>query len=101
MCNSLHEALVAVTAPALLYESSLRLEDLQSLFETLDLFFTAGFPLFIALRLGDASIFDLRVVVENGRELGVCGVPVSRELADAFIQALELFGLVDDVLRLH
>merc|ERR1719401_923237 len=90
-----------MAAPASLHEGSLRLEDLQSRLETLYLSFTPSLPLFIALRLGNTAIFQLCIVFENSRELRVCGVPVSREVADTFIQTLKLLCLVDDVLRLH
>merc|ERR1740138_384463 len=57
-----HEMVVAVSTLAMLHKSCLRLQDLQSLFQSLDLSFTASFTLLVCLWLGNAAILDFAVI---------------------------------------
>merc|ERR1719416_328806 len=80
--------------------SSLVLQDRQGLFQTVDLSIAPALALFVALRLRDASLLDLRVEIEHSAQLGLCCLTVARVLGDSRIACLELLGLVLDVLVL-
>merc|ERR1740115_677057 len=102
--NSLSKSettLAAQRALAALHEGSLILEDGQSLLETCDLGCTACLALFVRLRLGNATLLELAIIVQNCGELRAGCVPITTELTDALIQALVLLGFIFGVLRLH
>merc|ERR1719161_1554310 len=88
-----HEAVVAMSSLATLNEGGLILKNLQAFLESLDLGFPSRLTLLIGLRLGNTTVFDLCIVLEYCRKLCVGVIPLSRELTDAFVQALELLGL--------
>merc|ERR1740115_720672 len=96
-----NEVVLAKAALALLHEGGLRLKNVQSFLQALNLGCAASLALFIGLWLGNAAILDLGIVVEDCRQLGVGVVAVAGQVSDLLVQALELLGLVLGVLSLH
>merc|ERR1719161_534107 len=88
-------------ARALLHQGRLALEYCERLFEASDLGLTPLLPLLIRLRLGDAALLDLLVILEDARELLAGEVLVGGVLADGLVERLELLRLVLHVLLLQ
>ena len=78
----------------------LNLEDGERLLEALDLRLAARLALLVGLRLGDAAVLDLRVVLVHGVELGLRLLAVAGDLRDGLLLGLVLLGLVLHVLLL-
>ena len=55
-------------ALAALHESSLALEDREGLLEAVHLGLTTSLAILIRLRLGDATLLDLAIVIQDGGE---------------------------------
>merc|ERR1719253_2240408 len=90
-----------VAAAALaLHEGGLALEDGERLLEALDLCLAARLALLVGLRLGDAAVLDLRVVLVHGVELGLGLLAVAGDLRNGLLLGLVLLGLVLHVLLL-
>merc|ERR1719253_2170384 len=94
-----------VAAAALaLHERGLALEDGERLLEALDLRLAARLALLVGLRLGDAAVLDLRVVLVHGVELGLRLLAVARDLRDGLLLGLVLhvllLGGLDDLVLL-
>eukprot|EP00429_Kryptoperidinium_foliaceum_P088402 CAMPEP_0176201040 /NCGR_PEP_ID=MMETSP0121_2-20121125/9364_1 /TAXON_ID=160619 /ORGANISM="Kryptoperidinium foliaceum, Strain CCMP 1326" /LENGTH=67 /DNA_ID=CAMNT_0017539911 /DNA_START=94 /DNA_END=294 /DNA_ORIENTATION=+ len=66
--------MAAAATAAALHEGGLLCQDLQRLLQALDLGLAARLPLLVGLRLCDAALFDLPVVLEHRRELRVRGL---------------------------
>merc|ERR1719162_2567140 len=88
------ELMDAQSTPAALHESSLTLEDLQCFLQALDLCCPTRFPLLVCLWLGNTPVFDLGKVLKHSGQLGACGVSISREIANALVQAFVLLRLI-------
>merc|ERR1719281_916433 len=84
-----------------LHEGRLLLEDPERLLEPRDLCLAAGLPLLVRLRLGDAPVLELLVVVQDGAEFSVRRLPVGSHLGDGLVQRGELLRLVLHILLLH
>merc|ERR1719424_2394663 len=95
------ELMGAQSTPAALHESSLTLEDLQCFLQALDLCCPARFPLFVCLWLGNAPVLDFGKVLKHRGKFGTCGVPISREIADALVQTFMFLCLVFCILGFH
>merc|ERR1719247_499367 len=91
----------AQSAPAALHESSLTLQDLQCLFQALDLCCSARFPLLVSLWLGNTPVFDFGKVLKHCGKFGTCGVPIPREIADALVQTFIFLRFVFCILGFH
>merc|ERR1719150_3555986 len=96
LSHSQEVALVASLAS--LGQGSLIFQDGESLLQTINLCSTSTLALLVRLWLGDASILDLAVVLQDGAQLGVFRLSVSRELGDTLVKTLELLRRVFDVL---
>merc|ERR1719261_615775 len=85
-CNP---ANLQATTLAHLSESGLVLQNLLGLLEAVDLSLTAGSSFLVGLRLGNAAVLDLAVVLHDcGKLLGGSGL-VGGEFCDFSIKSLE------------
>merc|ERR1719296_482398 len=90
--------------PSTLHECRLALEDRERVLQAFDLCCTAPAALLISLGLGDAPLLDFGIVLQNGTELCVRGLSVTRHLTDALVERrgglrLILYVLVLERLR--
>mmetsp|Transcript_59377 Transcript_59377/g.193736 ORF Transcript_59377/g.193736 Transcript_59377/m.193736 type:complete len:468 (-) Transcript_59377:870-2273(-) len=100
--SSRHEHGPAHAAALLpLHESRLVLQGAKRLLEALNLCLAASRALLVSLGLGDATLLDLAVVLQNRLKLGACRLTIRRQLRDGSVQRLRLLGLVLHVLLLH
>merc|ERR1719203_1507955 len=95
-----------VVAPAAhplptLHEGGLVLEGGKRLLEPSNFSLTASLALLISLRLRDAPVLDLRVVLHHCSEFRTRGLLVSCELANFLVEILEVLCLVLHVLILQ
>merc|ERR1719464_589207 len=63
---------------ASLHKSCLVLQSCQSLLQALDFCFTPSFSGLVGLRLGNASVLDLGIVIQNCAQFGVCRLTIGR-----------------------
>merc|ERR1719221_2479514 len=87
------EACGEAPLPAL-REGRLAVKDRKRLLEALDLRLALTLTLLVRLRLRNAPLLDLPIVLHDGAQLRVCRVAVRRELADSLVQTHELLRLV-------
>merc|ERR1719235_2897919 len=73
-----NEALLATSTP--LQESRLSLENLQGFLQSLNLCFPARFAFCICLRLCNAALSELSIILEDSVQLGLGGVPVAAHI---------------------
>merc|ERR1719183_2075093 len=85
---------------ALLDESSLVLENCQSLLESVDLSLAPCLALSVSLCLSNALLLDFGKVFVHGCELGLDVALTRSELRIGLVEAVGLLGLVLDVLLL-
>merc|ERR1719443_1686169 len=77
------------------------LQDRQGFLEASNLCLAPLLALRVRLGLGDATVLDLVIVLEDGAELRRCRVPVTRELRNLLVERFELLRLVLHVLLLQ
>merc|ERR1719373_1312856 len=78
-------------AAVLLQEGGrLLLEDGECLLETLNLRSAAALALLVGLRLRDAALLDLGVVLQNRAELCVCRIALAAVIRHGLVRAREL-----------
>merc|ERR1719362_47884 len=61
-------------------------EDVECLLQAFDLRLSPRLTLLIRLRLCNAALLDLTVVLHDGAEFRVCRIAISRKLADCLVQ---------------
>merc|ERR1719161_164379 len=88
------------TFAAALRESRLFIEDLQCILQALNFGLASRFALLVGLWLGDAPLFDFRIVLQNSCEFGVGSVPVCRIFCNLLVKSSGLLRLVLGILLL-
>merc|ERR1719265_1075095 len=91
----------AAAALAALHEGGLVLEDGQGILEASDLRLSTTLALLVSLRLGNAAVLKLGVVLHNSGEFRILGVAVGGKLRNLLVQAGELLRLVLNILLVH
>merc|ERR1719191_208843 len=89
-----------VTFASMLKECCLAFKGGKSVLETLNLSLAASFAFFVGLRLSNAPFLELCIIFQNGCELRVGSVSVSRELRDLLVQGGGLLSFVFCILPL-
>merc|ERR1719277_37871 len=96
----LHAQVLATksTPLASLYKGSLIVQNRQCLLQSINLGSSAPLSLFIGLWLGNAAIFDLRIIFVNGSQFRICRLAIGRHFGDALVEASEFLRLVFHIL---
>merc|ERR1740130_827365 len=86
------------TTALALHKGSLVLQGVERILQASNLSFATGLLVFVTLRLGNASILDSAVVLHHGAQLVGSSGLVATKIANLLVEALELLGLVLDIL---
>merc|ERR1740130_1169748 len=86
------------TTALALHKGSIVLQSVERILQASNLSFATGLLVFVTLRLGNASILDSAVVLHHGAQLVGSSGLVATKIANLLVEALELLGLVLDIL---
>merc|ERR1719313_344341 len=89
-----HEVVTTVTLALALHESSFVFKDAEGLLQASNLCLAAGLALLVCLRLSNAPLFDLSIVVHDGGKLVVGGLSVRGKLRNLLVQCSRRHGLL-------